>query len=64
MTLGTPGGTHIISALAQIIMNGIDFGMSMDTALEAPRVQCFNNILHVEGRIRALVIELLRSLRH
>ncbi|OQX87958.1 gamma-glutamyltransferase, partial [candidate division KSB1 bacterium 4484_87] len=40
MVLGTPGGTRIISALAQIIMNVIDFGMSMDDAIEAPRIHC------------------------
>lgn len=64
MTLGTPGGTRIISALAQIIMNVIDFGMSMDEAIEAPRVHCFNNVLHVEGRIPMETIERLRSMGH
>lgn len=38
MTLGSPGATRIILAVAQIIMNVIDFGMSMDEAIEAPRV--------------------------
>ncbi len=64
MTLGTPGGTRIISALAQIIMNVIDFGMSMDEAIEAPRVHCLDRILHVEGRISANVIDQLRAMGH
>jgi len=51
MTLGSPGATRIISALAQVIMNVIDFGMSMDEAIEAPRVHCLNKVLHLEGRI-------------
>ena len=64
MSLGTPGGTRIISALAQIIMNVIDFGMSMDDAIEAPRVHCLTKILHVEGRIDQQVIETLKSMGH
>ena len=42
MTLGSPGATRIILAVAQIIMNAVDFGMSMDEAIEAPRL--FNSI--------------------
>jgi gamma-glutamyltranspeptidase/glutathione hydrolase len=64
MSLGTPGGTRIISALAQIIMNVIDFGMSMDDAIESPRVHCLTKILHVEGRIDRQVIETLKSMGH
>ena len=42
MALGSPGATRIILAVAQIIMNAIDFGMSMDEAIEAPRL--FNTV--------------------
>lgn len=64
MTLGTPGGTRIISSLAQIIINVIDFGMSMDEAIEAPRVHCLNKVLHIEGRIPGDVIEKLKTMGH
>lgn len=64
MTLGTPGGSRIISALAQVIMNVIDFEMSMDDAIEAPRVHCINKVLHVEGRINEKVIDVLREMGH
>jgi len=64
MTLGTPGGTRIISALAQIIMNVIDFHKSMDEAIEAPRVHCLGKVLHVESRIPIEIIEQLRSMGH
>lgn len=64
LTLGTPGGTRIISALAQIIMNVIDFSMSMDDAIEAPRVHCLTKVLHVEGRIDPQVIEKLKAMGH
>jgi gamma-glutamyltranspeptidase/glutathione hydrolase len=64
MMLGSPGATRIISALAQIIMNVIDFKMSMDEAIEAPRVHCLDKILHVEVRIPIEVIEQLQSMGH
>ena len=64
LTVGTPGGSRIISAVAQIIMNVIDFNMSMDEAIEAPRVHCLKNILHVEGRIDETVIENLKTMGH
>ncbi len=64
MAIGTPGGTRIISALAQIIMNVIDFGMSMDEAIEAPRIHCLKKVVHLEGRIDKKVIEKLKKLGH
>ena len=64
LTLGTPGGSRIVSALAQIIMNIIDFDMSIDEAIEAPRVHCFNRVLNVEGRIGEDVIEQLQLMGH
>lgn len=37
LVLGTPGGSTIITTLAQIIMNMIDFHMTLEEALVAPR---------------------------
>jgi gamma-glutamyltranspeptidase/glutathione hydrolase len=37
IVLGSPGGGKIITTVAQIIMNVIDFGMSVDEAVDAPR---------------------------
>ena len=37
MSLGSPGATRIITAVAQCIMNAVDHGMTMDEAIEAPR---------------------------
>jgi gamma-glutamyltranspeptidase/glutathione hydrolase len=53
MTLGSPGATRIILAVAQIIMNAVDFGMTMDEAIEAPRI--FNSISG--GKAGKLLIE-------
>jgi len=38
LCLGTPGGTRIFAAVCQAIVNVIDFGMTMQEAVEAPRV--------------------------
>ncbi len=37
LAVGTPGGTTIITTVAQILMNRIDLGMSLPQALAAPR---------------------------
>jgi gamma-glutamyltranspeptidase/glutathione hydrolase len=35
--LGSPGGGTIITSIAQVLMNLIDYGMSLDQAVNAPR---------------------------
>jgi gamma-glutamyltranspeptidase/glutathione hydrolase len=40
--VGSPGGATIITTVLQILINRIDFGMSMEKAIEAPRVGNFN----------------------
>lgn len=37
MVVGTPGGATIMTSVFQVIMNVIDFGMSMQQAVDAPR---------------------------
>lgn len=41
--LGSPGGTTIISTVAQVISNVIDHGMGMQEAVDAPRIKGFSN---------------------
>jgi gamma-glutamyltranspeptidase / glutathione hydrolase len=51
MTLGTPGATHIIPTLAQVISNVIDRGMPIQQAISAPRLyQGRAGNLSLEGR--------------
>jgi gamma-glutamyltranspeptidase/glutathione hydrolase len=38
MVLGSPGGSRIITAVAETIMNQVDFGMSPQEAVDAPRI--------------------------
>jgi gamma-glutamyltranspeptidase/glutathione hydrolase len=38
LAVGSPGGTRIITAVLQAIVNVIDHGMSLQQAVEAPRI--------------------------
>lgn len=51
LTIGTPGGSRIIGTLAQIIVNIIDFNMTLEEAIDAPRVHQTKTTLHLEGGI-------------
>lgn len=35
--LGSPGGSHIINTVLQVIINVVDFGMNLQEAVDAPR---------------------------
>lgn len=64
LTIGTPGGSRIIGALSQILLNIIEFDMGIDDAIEAPRIHTARGTLHVEGRIDNEVISKLEKLGH
>ncbi len=64
LVLGSPGAARIVSALAQIIINIVDFGMGLDEAVEAPRIHCQTKTLDLEGRIPADVVASLQSWGH
>jgi gamma-glutamyltranspeptidase / glutathione hydrolase len=38
MTVGAPGGSRIPTAVLQVILNVVDFGMNVQDAIDAPRV--------------------------
>jgi len=64
LTIGTPGGNRIISALAQILVNVIDFKMPVDAAIEAPRFHCEGDEIFMESRIDSAVVQRLREMGH
>jgi len=76
MILSTPGGDNQDQALLQVILNILDFGMSPQEAVEAPRFQTehfyssFGNHefvpgkLNLEGRIPKATADALNALGH
>ena len=51
MALGTPGGVRIFPSVAQAIVNVIDHGMTLQEAVEAPRVWTQGQELEVESAV-------------
>jgi gamma-glutamyltranspeptidase/glutathione hydrolase len=49
LALGSGGSTRIRSAIIQVIVNVIDFDMSLREAVDAPRIHFEEDILHLEG---------------
>jgi gamma-glutamyltranspeptidase/glutathione hydrolase len=69
LILGSPGGTRIFPSLAQILANILDFGMDLDTAIEAPRFFSYSTDgkprpISVESRIPAGIQKALEALGH
>ncbi len=64
MALGTPGGTRIFPSVLQAIVNVIDFGMTLQEAVEAPRVWTQGQELQVEPGIAEATRERLRGMGH
>ncbi len=62
MAIGAPGGTQIAMGVLQVILNVVDFGMSMQEAVLAPRFSATSDIIDVSNRIpRFIHTELERS---
>jgi len=70
MAIGTPGSDGIWQRLVQVIVNVVDFGMDIQTAITAPRIRSGGNIesgteikplFRVEDRIPAATLDALRA---
>ena len=62
--LGLPGGKRIFPSALQALVNLIDHGMSLQEAVEAPRVWTEGNALEVEAAVPDDVRAALTSLGH
>ncbi len=62
LIVGSPGGSTIITSVLQVILNTIDFGMDIRTAVDAPRIhhQWYPDQISVENGV--LSVEGLREL--
>lgn len=65
MTIGSPGATRIIAAVAEVISNVIDHGMSIQDAIMAPRVFAMaSGTVQLEGRASINTLKGLEALGH
>jgi gamma-glutamyltranspeptidase/glutathione hydrolase len=66
LVLGTPGAGQIPSTTVETIVNVIDFGMSLEDAIRAPKFtsRVGYDVLHVEGGYPAATIAALEALGH
>jgi gamma-glutamyltranspeptidase/glutathione hydrolase len=62
--LGLPGGRKIFSSVLQTLLNLIDHGMSLQEAVEAPRVWTEGPVLEVEHSIKQDVRDSLAARGH
>ena len=63
--LGSPGGHTITQNVPQIIFNLIDFGMSMQEAINAPKISFIEpDFIRAEGEIPGNIIQSLQSMGH
>jgi gamma-glutamyltranspeptidase/glutathione hydrolase len=51
LVLGAPGATRIITSVAQVLVNVLDFGMSLTDAVLAPRFDCQGDLIKCQARI-------------
>ena len=51
LVIGAPGATRIITAVVSVILNRIDFGMSITDAVLAPRFDCQGDTIYCQARI-------------
>ena len=62
VVLGAPGGTNITMGVLQSILNVLDFGMSMQEAVSAPRFTSNSNAIDVTNRIPRYVTKDLENM--
>lgn len=61
MVVGSPGATRIITSNLQVILNVLDFGMSIEEAVHAPRFDCQGDRIRCHLRIPEYVCEEVRK---
>jgi gamma-glutamyltranspeptidase/glutathione hydrolase len=61
LVIGAPGGTHIAMGVLQALLNVIDFKMSMQEAVTAPRFSGNSPLIDVVNRIPRFVTDELEA---
>ena len=64
VAVGAPGGRKIVNAIAQVVSNVVDHGMSLQQAITAPRIDASAKETIADIRIDPRVLDGLRSRGH
>ena len=64
LVIGAPGATRIITSVAQVICNVLDFSMSASDAVLAPRFDCQGDRIRCQARIPEYVCAEVRKRHH
>ena len=65
LSIGTPGSYGILQTTPQMLLNVVEFGMTVQEAIEAPRVRAYRDrLVDVEGRVPAPVRDGLAARGH
>jgi gamma-glutamyltranspeptidase/glutathione hydrolase len=64
LAIGAPGGRRIISAVVQSLVNVLDFGLSVQSAVTRPRIHCEGPLTEIDGRAAPEVVETLTRNGH
>ena len=64
LAVGAPGATRISSAIAQVIVNVVDYNMTATEAVAGPRVDSQSTEVRIEGRIPSTTERGLAALGH
>jgi gamma-glutamyltranspeptidase/glutathione hydrolase len=64
MALGAPGGRKVITAVLQVMLHVLDFGMGIQGAISAPRIHCETGPIHADVRLPEDVVQELRRIGH
>ena len=60
-TLGAPGGAWITVAVLQVLLNLLDWGMTMQEAVSAPRFSATSDVIDISNRIPRAVQKALEA---
>ncbi len=52
IVIGSSGGPRIVSAIFQVLLNIIEYGMGIKEAINAPRIHYAENMIKLESRIK------------
>ena len=61
LVVGAPGATRIVTSVLQVILNHLEFGMSISDAVHAPRFDCQGDLIKCQTRIPEYILQTVRE---